>query len=172
MSTGMQVAIIPPIGQFADEVTLGYGARGNFNLIYNDHLNLATSIGYYTWVGNNEMIEQYSDYKFSSVPITIGLKYLVGNSEIHPYALAELALHITSSSYLLGKNISDYYTVYTEKVQKNESCLGVSISGGIAVPMDDIVSIDTSVKFSSIVTKEMTRYYLSFLTGITVLIKT
>jgi outer membrane protein W len=152
---GINGGYLSSTGDLKDLFKDGFGATAF--AIYNltNNIQLSATTGYYGFTFNNDFINDqlkeagYNktvnlDVKMNIIPLMVGAKFFLGESQFRPYAGVDLGLHImtieTPNAEITSSGVS------TSKATETKA--GYAIGAGFLYKVSDNISLDVNAKFN------------------------
>lgn len=140
VGVALQAGLALPMGNFSDVAKLGFGGEGTFEYRVTPQLGLNVSLGYYSWGAKNDLAPGY-DFKVADLPLMIGAKYLLLETDFHPYVGAALGMHFVNTKVTIP-NIAE--------TSNNDTKFGFAPMAGLRWHMPPNVDLDLNVKYNII----------------------
>ncbi len=156
MGLSVQGGIAIPTGDFGDAAGMGFGGSTTFMYEVSPMLHITGSIGYSTW-GPKEDLPAGFDYSFSSIPVLVGARYVLGKGNFLPYISAELGMHFLSSTVK-----SPFFGDQSD----SEAKFGFAPGAGFFFAFNPKTMLDVSLKYNIITTEGSSTSYLGINAGV------
>lgn len=159
MALSVQGGIAIPTGDFGDAAGMGFGGSTTFMYEVSPMLHITGSIGYTTW-GPKEDLPEGFDYSFSSIPVLVGAKYVLGKGNFLPYVSAELGMHFLSST------VKSSFFGQTFEQSDSEAKFGFAPGAGFFFAFNPKTMLDVNLKYNIISTEGSSTSYLGINAGV------
>ena len=161
MGAEVQVGVGLPMGDFGDAFKTGFGGQGTFLYSLNPELTLTAAIGYYSFTNKD-----YSDATFSTVPVLVGARYVLGKGSFVPYAGAELGLHFCTIKVVAPKFDFGFGSIGGGTSSTSESDFGFSPMVGFMMPLSPKLNLDVNLKYNIISTSGQSSNFIGINAGV------
>jgi outer membrane protein W len=155
LGLGVNGGYLSSTGDLKDLFKDGFGGVASVTYNLTNSFQLSATTGYFGFSFNNDYINDLLreagydktvnlDATLNLIPIMIGAKYFVGNSQLRPYGCVDLGLHIMSVTVPNAQ-------ITSSGVSTNESTetkAGYAIGVGFLYQLSDKISLDVNAKFN------------------------
>jgi opacity protein-like surface antigen len=153
---GINGAYVAPTGDYADLYKSGFGGIASLTYDVTDHIQLSASTGFAQQSFNNdkfnELLNSFGietkvdvDSKIKIIPILVGAKYFLTNTEFKPYTACDFGVHIVSIS---ASKITVEGRTFDAAKEQSKAAMAWSVGVGFLYKVAPKINIDINAKIN------------------------
>jgi hypothetical protein len=154
----VQGALNSPVGDFSDFAGRGYGINATGQFVQNNTLSYTIGLGYNHWSARTGLPVGW-DYKYSTVPLTGGIRYNVYRGSFIPYIGAMLGIYFTSLSSVIAVG-----PIATSE-NNSDVHFGIVPLAGFTFPLSSSIAVDVNLQYNIITNKGSATNYVGINAG-------
>ncbi len=155
----LQWEVAEPTESFRDAAGTGFGFKGTYMHFITSRMALTGSAGYVKW-GPRVDFPPNNEYKLVSIPVQVGVKFLLSKGVVAPYLGIGLGM-----DYLRMRGIAPNSTTNTYE-DKSELKFGFSPQVGAAIFVTGPIGVNLTGSYNIIYTAETPSKYFGFGAGL------
>jgi hypothetical protein len=155
----LQLEVAEPTDSFRDAAGTGFGFKGTYMHFITSRMALTGSAGYVKW-GPRVDFPPNNEYKFVSIPVQIGTKFLLSKSVIAPYVGISVGM-----DYLRTRGLAANSTSYSDT---SELKFGFSTQVGVGIYLVGPLGVNLTGSYNVIHTASSPSKYFGLNAGLAV----
>jgi hypothetical protein len=157
----IQWEVAEPTEAFADAAATGFGVKGTYMHFVAQRIAITSSAGYVKW-GPRTNFPPNNEYKFVSIPVQIGMDFLLSKSVIAPYVGLSLGMNYLRSRGIPPNSPTNAYA------DDSELKFGFSPHVGTAIYLVGPVGVHLTGSYNIIYTSGRPSKYFGLNAGLAV----
>ena len=157
----LQWEIAEPTASFSEAAGTGFGIKGSYLHFVSQRIALTGSVGYIKW-GPRKDVPLSTDYKFVTVPIQVGAKFLFTKGVVAPFVGIALGMDYVRVRGIAPNSTTNLYE------DKSELKFGFSPSIGTAIHLFGPLGLNVAGSYNIIYTSDHASKYFGLNAGLIV----